>query len=71
VGIAPTLSDAELLTLGVMSTLLGYVSEQRWLRRIARDFTGMFPAVPKQPGYNKRMRKAFGLLLHVIRVLSR
>jgi hypothetical protein len=29
VGIAPTLSDAELLTLAVMSALLGYTSERR------------------------------------------
>lgn len=70
VGIAPTLSDAELLTLGVMSALLGYVSERRWLRRVTRDFAGMFARVPKQPGYNKRMRKAFPLLLHMIRVLA-
>ena len=70
VGIAPTLGDAELVTLGVMSALLGYVSERRWLRRVATDFTAMFPAVPGQSGYNKRMRKAFGLLLHVIRMLA-
>jgi hypothetical protein len=32
VGIAPKLTDAELLTLAVMQALLGYVSEARWLR---------------------------------------
>jgi hypothetical protein len=33
-GIAPKFSDAELLTLAVMSALLGYPSERRWLRRV-------------------------------------
>ena len=32
VGIAPRLTDAELLTLAVMQALLGYTSEARWLR---------------------------------------
>lgn len=31
-GIAPTLSDAERVTLAVMSALPGFVSERRWLR---------------------------------------
>ena len=32
VGIAPQISDAELVTLAVMQALLGYTSETRWLR---------------------------------------
>ncbi|HYJ57489.1 MAG TPA: hypothetical protein VEX40_18665, partial [Mycobacterium sp.] len=32
VGIAPKLSDAELLTLAVMQALLGFAAEARWLR---------------------------------------
>jgi hypothetical protein len=32
VGIAPRISDAELITLAVMQALLGYPSEARWLR---------------------------------------
>jgi hypothetical protein len=31
VGIAPRLSDAELVTLAVMQALLGFTSEARWL----------------------------------------
>ena len=31
VGIAPLLSDAELVTLAVMQALLGFTSEARWL----------------------------------------
>jgi hypothetical protein len=32
VGIAPKLSDAEVLTLAVLQALLGYVGEARWLQ---------------------------------------
>ncbi|MEU9332544.1 IS982 family transposase [Streptomyces sp. NPDC048290] len=70
VGIEPTLSDAELLTLVVMSALLGYTSERRWLRRVDRDFRGMFPYVPRQSGYGKRLRAASSLLTSMIRVLA-
>ena len=31
-GIAPKLTDAELVTLAVMQALLGFTSESRWLR---------------------------------------
>ncbi len=32
VGIAPQLSDAELVTLAVLQALLGFTSEARWIR---------------------------------------
>lgn len=70
VGIAPTLSDAELVTLAVMSALLGYTSERRWLRRVRADFLDMFPYVPGQSGYNKRLRAACGLVGWMIRLLA-
>ncbi|MGW0771138.1 IS982 family transposase [Streptomyces sp. NPDC002676] len=70
VGIAPTLSDAELVTLAVMSALLGYTSERRWLRRANRDFHRLFPYLPQQSGYNKRLRNASELIKHMIRMLA-
>jgi hypothetical protein len=57
VGIAPQISDAELVVLSVMQALLGYRSEARWLRRAHKDFQVMFPYIPRQSGYNKRLRK--------------
>jgi hypothetical protein len=69
-GIAPTLSDAELVTLAVMSALLGYTSERRWLRRVRSDFRHLFPYLPQQSGYNKRLRAASVLVTHVIRILA-
>lgn len=57
-GIASTLSDAELVTLAVMSALLGYTSERRWLRRARQGFRHLFPYLPQQSGDNKRLRVA-------------
>ena len=70
VGIAPALSDAELVTLAVMSALLGFTSERRWLRRADRDFRHLFPYLPQQSGYNKRLRGACELVKHMIRMLA-
>ncbi len=44
VGFAPTITDAELLTLAVMQALLGFTSERRWIRYARRHLLGMFPA---------------------------
>ena len=69
-GIALTLSDAGLLTMAVMSALLGFTSERRWLRYADSYLAGMFPRRIGQSGYNKRMRKAFFLFIRVIRMLA-
>lgn len=70
VGIAPQLSDAELITLAVLQALLGYTSEARWLRYAHAHLSQLFPYLPKQPGYNKRLRAAAGLIRQVIGVLA-
>jgi hypothetical protein len=70
VGIAPKLSDAELLTLAVMQALLGFTSEARWLRYAGRHLRHLFPYLPGQPGYNKRLRRTAGLLGHLIRAVA-
>jgi hypothetical protein len=70
VGIAPKLSDAELVTLAVMQALLGFTSEARWLRHADRHLRHLFPYLPGQSGYNKRLRRAAGLLRHAIRAIA-
>jgi DDE family transposase len=70
VGIAPELSDAEALTLAVLQALLGYVSEARWLRYARKHLRGLFPYLPGQPGYNKRLRKLAGTMCWLIRALA-
>jgi len=56
VGIAPKLSDAELVTLAVVQALCGFTSEARWLRHARARLRYLFPYLPQQPGYNKRLR---------------
>ena len=65
-----TLSDSELLTLAVMSALMGFTSERPWLRYANGHLAGMFPALIGQSGYNKRIRKASWLFIRVIRMLA-
>jgi hypothetical protein len=70
VGIAPSLTDAELVTLAVMQALLGHTSEARWLRHARKNLGHLFRYLPQQPGYNKRLRACAGLIKTVIRVLA-
>jgi Transposase DDE domain len=70
VGIPPKLSDAELVTLAVMQALLGFTSEARWLRHADRHLRHLFPYLPGQSGYNKRLRRTGELLRHTIRMIA-
>src|SRR6266705_3883498 len=69
-GIPPKLSDAELVTLAVMQALLGFTSEARWLRHATRHLRHLFPYLPGQSGYNKRLRAAAEFIRQVIRALA-
>ncbi|WP_405678088.1 IS982 family transposase [Streptomyces sp. NBC_01511] len=71
VGIVPQLSDAELVTLAMMQAMLGFTSEARWLRHAGAHLRHLFPYLPQQPGYNKRLRKAAELIRRVTRALAR
>jgi len=70
-GISPRISDAELVTLAVMQALLGFTSEARWLRYARGHLQGMFPCLPQQPGYNKRLRALAATMSWLIAVLAR
>jgi hypothetical protein len=65
-----TLSDAEVLAMAVMSALLGFRSERRWLRYASTRLGYLFPRQIGQSGYNKRLRKMITLLMTVIRRLG-
>jgi hypothetical protein len=45
--IPPTVSDAELLTMAVMSALLGFTSERRWLRYVTKNLPRHVPAADR------------------------
>jgi hypothetical protein len=70
VGIAPRISDAELITVAVMQALLGYHDEARWIRYARKALLHLFPDLPKQPGYNKRLRALVPQVSYLIRVLT-
>jgi hypothetical protein len=71
IGIAPKVADSELVTLAVMQALLGFTSEARWLRFAGRNLRALFPYLPQQPGYNKRLRKLAGTMNWLIGMLAR
>ena len=71
VGIAPRLSDAELVTLAVLQPLLGFDSEARFIRYAAAHLGPWFPYVPERSGYNKRLRRSGAMIQHVIAALAR
>ena len=71
VGINPRITDAEMITLSVMQALLGYTSEARWLRFSGENLRHLFPYLPKQPGYNKRLRALGSTLNWIIGKLAR
>jgi len=70
IGIAPKLSDAELLTLAVLQVLQGFNEETRWLRHAGVHLRHLFPYLPGQAGYNKRLRKSAHQLQALIRILG-
>jgi hypothetical protein len=70
IGIAPKLSDAELLTLAVMQAFLGFTSEARWIRHAKANLSGLFPYLPNRAGYNKRLRNSITMMAAIIRALA-
>jgi Transposase DDE domain len=71
VGIAPRISDAEILTLAVMQALLSHTSEARWVRYARKHLRHLFPYLPQQSGFNKRLRKLADTMNWLVGVLAR
>jgi len=63
----PQITDAELVCLAVAQILLDCPSERRFLRFAIVRLGHLFPYLPKQPGYNKRMRR---LAPQIVRLLN-
>lgn len=70
-GRPPTLSHSELICLAVMQAMLGFESESRFLRYAKENIRHLFPFIPLQPGYNKRLRAALPQIKAIIRMLGR
>ena len=64
------LSDAELICLAVAQVLLGFPSQHHWLRFAYGRLGRLFPYLPNQPGYHKRLVAATPLILRAVRMLA-
>ena len=54
-----------------MQALLGHTSEARWLRFAGEHLRCFFPNLPRQPGYNQRLRRLAATLNWLIGALAR
>jgi Transposase DDE domain len=64
------LADAELVCLAVAQVLLGARSEHHWLRMCYGRLGHLFPYLPKQPGYHKRVKAAAPLICKTMLFLA-
>lgn len=56
-GQPPKITDSELITLAVCQMLLGLPNDRQFLALARYRLGHLFPYLPKQPGYNKRVRR--------------
>ncbi len=71
VGFAPKLTDAELVTLAVISALLGYDNESQFVRYAQAHLRPWFAYLPNRDGYNKRLRRSAEMIARVMGCLAR
>ncbi len=64
------LADAELVCLAAAQVLLGARSEHHWLRLCYGRLGHLFPYLPKQPGYHKRIKAAAPLVCKTMLVMA-
>jgi hypothetical protein len=70
-GRKPRIADAEVICLAVAQVLLDCPKERRFLRFARRRLGDLFPYVPGQSGYNKRVRALAGEICAVLGALAR
>ena len=56
-GAPPRISDAELIALAIAQVFLGLPNDRQFLALARYRLSHLFPYLPKQPGYNKRLRR--------------
>ncbi len=70
-GRPPRISDAELIALAVAQVFLGCPNDRRFLALARRRLGHLFPYLPQQPGYNKRLRRLAPAIAWTIGALAR
>lgn len=69
-GRPPRLTDSELLCLAAAQMLLGLPNDRQFLALARYRLGHLFPYLPKQPGYNKRLRSRAPEIARVINCLA-
>ena len=70
-GRKPRISDAEVICLAIAQIFLDCPSERRFLRFARGRLAHLFPYIPKQSGYNKRVRALAPQLCLLVNTLAR
>jgi hypothetical protein len=70
-GRPPRISDSELICLAVAQVLLDCPNERRFLRLAKRRLGHLFPYIPGQSAFNRRLRALAPQLLEAITLLAR
>lgn len=70
-GRKPRISDAEIICLAVAQIFLDCPSERRFLRFARTRLGHLFPYIPKQAGYNKRVRALAPRICLLVNALAR
>ena len=65
------ISDSELICLAIAQVLLDCPNERRFLRLARQRLGHLFPYIPGQSGFNKRLRQLAPQLVEAITVLAR
>ncbi len=69
-GRRPRITDAELIALAVAQMFLGLPNDRKFLALARWRLGHLFPYLPKQPGYNKRLRALAPRIAEVITHLA-
>jgi Transposase DDE domain len=69
-GRPPQITDSELITLAVAQMFLGVPDDRRFLAVAGYRLAHLFPYLPKQPAYNKRLRALGPRIAQVIEHLA-
>ncbi len=70
-GRPPKISDAEIVCLAVAQIFLDRPKERSFLRMATRRLAHLFPYIPGQSGYNKRVRALAPQIVELVNVLAR
>jgi Transposase DDE domain len=69
-GAPPRISDAELIALAIAQVFLGLPNDRQFLALARCRLGHLFPYLPKQPGYSKRIKAAGPLIAKVVECLA-